>query len=373
MDNKNSGKLLKIRATHTDLDNHINNVYDFSDIWHKKCSKYLSHELPDILPSVERIIVLGDIHGDWNMLQKMLRAGKLINEEGNWCGGKTVVVQVGDQIDRCRYKGVPCNQKGATHNDEHSDIRILEYFTTLHKQALEQGGAVYSLLGNHELMNVEGDFRYVSYEGIKGFENYKMPNGEIIEDGSDARREVFKPGNQLSEFLACTRRVAIVIGSNIFVHAGVIPYIASKYSVNSLNRIMMLYLLDMIDKNSRDIFDVHNFFDADVSPLWVRKFGYLGKEFNPDPKTLKENCDKLMKPLKSIYGVGKIYVGHTPQLKNGITSTCDDRIWLTDYGASAAFDGFGPQSQTSDSETQHRTAQVLEIRNDSEFTVLKLE
>ena len=121
---------------------------------------------------------------------------------------------------------------------------ILQYFTKLHHQAQKVGGAVYSLLGNHELMNVKGDFRYVSYEGLKEFDDYKYEDEEgnkvnyfineqgekeQFQSGEQARRWTFSPGNPISEFLACTRQMALIIGSNLFVHAGVLPSIAKKY------------------------------------------------------------------------------------------------------------------------------------------------
>ena len=67
------------------------------------------------------------------------------------------------------------------------DLRILNYFTKLHEEAQKVGGAVYSIIGNHELMNVNGDMRYVSHEGIKGFDNYKKEDGNLniyLEDNS---------------------------------------------------------------------------------------------------------------------------------------------------------------------------------------------
>jgi len=153
----------------------FNNSDDsFKNIWKRQCYQYNPKIQPSVLPRVDRIVVIGDLHGDLEMTFKSLEIAKVIDMNHKWIGGNTIVVQVGDQIDRCRFDGKnSCNQEGITKFDEHSDIRILRYFTKLHSQAQKAGGAVYSLLGNHELMNVNGDMRYVSHEGIKGFDNYK--------------------------------------------------------------------------------------------------------------------------------------------------------------------------------------------------------
>jgi hypothetical protein len=378
-------------SLHEDLEKYIENIYYFKKIWTKKCSQYNIEAQPSVLPAVKRIIVLGDIHGDWDMTMKALRVAKLIDNNGTWIGGETVVVQVGDQIDRCRYTGIPCNEKDATNPDEGNDWKILQYFTKLHKQALKVGGAVYSLIGNHELMNVKGDFRYVSYEGLREFDNYKYINkhGEEIDyylnhkgekvkfkNGEDARRWAFSPGNPISDFLACTRQMALIIGSNLFVHAGIVPVIAKKYNVKKLNQLMSLYLFNLLKEPStyNDIFN-----SSDYSPLWNREFGNIGKQ--KYDKNLQNKiddkliCNKLLLPLKKIYKVDKIFVGHTPLLDNGIGSVCDGKVWLTDYGLSKAFDKFDKDIST-DSESYHRSsyrqAQVLEILdNGREINILQ--
>ena len=366
---------------HKEIEDYIQNVYNFKQVWRKQCKKYDIDKQPHVLPPVKRIIVIGDIHGDWEMTQKVLKVAKLIDKNGDWIGADTVVVQVGDQIDRCRYKfgsGNPsCDKPEATTPDEGNDWKILQYFTKLHKQATEVGGAVYSLMGNHELMNVQGDFRYVSYEGRREFIDYKKPDGTIIEDGDEAREWAFKPGNPISDFLACTRQMALIIGSNLFVHAGVLPIIAKKYSVKSLNQLMSLYLWDKLDKPGEynDIF-----FTSDISPLWNRIFGNIGmKTLNESSKYLdlaeaKDKCSELLNPLKEIYQVDKIYVGHTPLMDHGISSVCDGKVWLTDFGASKAFDKFDKSASQSQSESDTdtklhprsstRKAQVLEILDD---------
>ena len=131
-------------------------------------------------------------------------------------------------------------------DDERNDWKILQYMKELNKKANDDGGAVYSLVGNHELMNVNGDMRYVSYEGFKEFEDFKYsskytkPDKVDSKDGEDMRKWAFKPGNPIADFLGCTRQMSLIIGSNIFVHAGILPKIAKKYSVQNLNQLMSL-------------------------------------------------------------------------------------------------------------------------------------
>lgn len=368
-------------STYKELEDYIENVYNFKKLWADKCSKHDIKSQAHVLPAVDRIIVIGDIHGDWDMMIKSLKTAKLIDNKNNWIGGSTVVVQVGDQVDRCRYSGIPCNQKNATLVDEGNDWRILQYFTKLHGQAQKAGGAVYSLIGNHELMNVKGDFRYVSYEGLREFDNYKKPDGSVIKDGEEARRWAFNFGNPISEFLACTRQMALIIGSNLFVHAGVLPKIAKKYSVKNLNQLMSLYLLDKLDKPG-DYKDIFN--SADYSPLWNRVFGNMGlKQYQKNVQALdlaetKNKCSSLMNPLKEIYKVDKIFVGHTPLMDHGIGSVCDGKVWLTDFGLSKAFDKFDKSTESSANNSneyprsEYRNAQVLEILYDGkEINILK--
>ena len=121
---------------HKDLQKYIDDVYNFQNEFKEICSQYYDDdtviEQPSILPPAERIIVLGDVHGDWNKLIGALKLGKVIDDNNNWIGNDTIVVQVGDQIDRCRINGIPCENINATQDDEASDIKILHFFTNLH-------------------------------------------------------------------------------------------------------------------------------------------------------------------------------------------------------------------------------------------------
>ena len=363
---------LNYKKIHEENENYINNTLKFKSLWQDKCSKHNVQVQPSVLPPVRRIIVIGDIHGDLKMTYETLRIAKLIDASNNWCGGDTVVVQVGDQIDRCRYTKIPCHNINATIDDEGNDYIILQYFTELHNQAQKVGGAVYSLLGNHELLNVEQNLNYVSYKGLQEFDNYNIPGTKtIIENGKTARLWAFQKGNPISEFLACTRQVALIIGSNLFVHAGILPEIASKYNVSSLNKLMTLYLFNELNNNDNKYNDI--FFSEHYSPLWNRKFGNINVpswDINGHLENINTKCKSLLDPLEEIYKVKKIYVGHTPSIKKGISSFCNEKLWLTDYGLSSAFNKFDYNNTRSKS----RNAHVLEILNDGEqFNILKAD
>ncbi len=327
-------------------------IKNFNKIYNSKCSK---HKIfPSILPPADRIIVIGDIHGDYNMLLKCLKLAKLIDNNLNWIGGESIVVQVGDQIDSCRFTGNNdnsyCNSM-IMENDNPDDLNILYFMTRLHKKASKEGGAVYSLIGNHELLNTLGNLSYVSHNNIKSFDNYKTNTGVIIRDGYQARHFAFSPGNDIANFLGCTRKIALVIGSNLFVHGGIVPYIANKYKIEDMNKLLTLFLLGEIDQPE---YFSDLFISGKTSPLWTRIFGMK-----------VNNCDLLMTPLKEVYNVNKIYVGHTPQLKTGIHSQCNDSIWMTDVGLSHAFDKY---KKTAGNNVKH--VQVLEILNDSIINIL---
>ena len=99
-----------------------------------------------------KIVVIGDIHGDLDAYLSCLRKAKLINGSMEWIGGKTNVVQMGDILDR--KERLPFGM------DEDSEFVILNIIKKLQIQAFINGGAYHCLIGNHELMNIMGIFDY---------------------------------------------------------------------------------------------------------------------------------------------------------------------------------------------------------------------
>ncbi|KAL0417757.1 UNVERIFIED_CONTAM: Shewanella-like protein phosphatase 2 [Sesamum radiatum] len=104
--------------------------------------------LQTVFDQPRRLIAIGDLHGDLPKTKKALRLAGLIGPEDRWSGGSATVVQVGDIFDRG--------------GDE---IKLLYFFEKLKREAAKAGGLVITLNGNHEIMNVDGDFRYVTRRG----------------------------------------------------------------------------------------------------------------------------------------------------------------------------------------------------------------
>ena len=289
-----------------------------------------------------------------------------------WIGGKTHVVQVGDQIDRCRPNGSKTCDNPLTlrsSEDEDSDTKILKLFTDLHEQAVQEGGAVISLLGNHELLNALGEVQYVSFKGLNNFmKKYKI-NDMDFEDPIEARKHAFQPGNKYGKFLGCTRNATVIIGSNLFVHAGIVDALAKELKLNSyldvenINIIIKKWLLGLIQTNQ-----VNNLVRSQDSMFWSRILGSIPNNMPMSYEDCKDNITEVLK----IFKIDKMIIGHTPQsfmFSKDINGTCGNKIWRVDNGSSRAFDTFDKHMRTYGERHHNRRYQYLEILNDNEYHV----
>jgi hypothetical protein len=395
----------------------INHIEEFKNNEFKQhCEDYTF--TPFIFPKVNRIIVFGDIHGDYDMIVKLFQMSNLarivkerkisrtktiqrkikkknrknrkqnrieeteisitesiteeeIEYEMEWIGSDTYVVQVGDQIDRCRPNGTyTCdNPKAIEEGDEDSDIKILKLFTNLHEQAVKYGGAVISLFGNHELLNAMGEVQYVSFKGLRNiFKKYKI-DGVEFEDGIEARKHAFKPGNEYGKFLGCTRNATVIIGSNLFVHAGIIDTLINELGftgyidVEQVNILIKKWLLGLVQTNK-----VSNIVRSQNSMFWTRVLGSIPAGVPVDYPSCSDNISQVLK----LFNVDRMIIGHTPQsflFSKDINGTCGDKIWRVDNGSSAAFDMFDENYRRYKEKHPNRRLQYLEIINDNEYHV----
>ena len=279
----------------------------------RQVSAAMRKRIPRKPKSINRIVVIGDVHGDWRATIRALKTANVVgvtdekNDSGKliWKGGSTVVVQMGDQVDR--------KNRDNSNNDEASEERIIRLFDYLHRQALKDGGGVYSLLGNHELMNVEGDFSYVSPDGMKYFNKYK-----------GGREGVFAPGSKFATYFANNRKSILHIGGWIFVHAGITKKIAENYTIPSINRLVKRYLLG--NENPYQNPELEEILHSqEDSPFWTRLYA--------NDTVSNDYIDDILKKYNAI---GMI-IGHTPQ--PFINSSYKKKLWRVDTGMSRAFGG----------------------------------
>ena len=107
---------------------------------------------------VERIVAIGDLHGDYAQYINVMRSAGLLDKNEKWIGGNTHLVQTGDIPDR---------------GDD--TRKIIDHIVKLGKQAKRKGGYVHLLIGNHEAMNVTGDLRYVTAGEFQAFTTRNSP------------------------------------------------------------------------------------------------------------------------------------------------------------------------------------------------------
>lgn len=346
------------------------NNKQFINDFNKLCTPY--EYTPSILKSHDRIVVFGDLHGDLKLTKKLLIKSRVAvykdkkNNKFTWIGNDTCVIQVGDQIDRCRVTDKPCNDPTATQNDEASDIIIMEIFNDLSIQARKTGGYVISLLGNHEILNAMGDMRYVSYYGTEQFKHYvdsANPTAKFT-NGTEARIHAFKPGNDYGKMMGCTRHAAVIVGSYLFVHAGIIDALVDKLHLKDRNDIEEInikikqWLLGTLQQKY-----VNNIITCSpISPFWTRFIGNIPPN---TPMTDIRCLDNIPNVLK-IFNVNSIIIGHTPHVFTdgvGMYKTCGDGIVNVDNAASAAFDKF----DTKHKYKKIRQPQYAVIRNDKDI------
>ena len=198
----------------------------------------------------ETIVAIADVHGDFDDFVAILQRTGLINQQNHWTGGKTTFVQCGDLLDR-----------GPKPRE------VMDLMMALEKEAEQAGGQVVSLLGNHEMMNIMGDLRYVtpvnyaSYADSNSEKRQKAAYAEFVKWSSShasllaelpqpmelteaewmarhpagfiEQREAFGPKGQYGGWLR--KHAAVVeIGGSIFLHGGIHPDLA-KLKIDAMN------------------------------------------------------------------------------------------------------------------------------------------
>ncbi|AUX29353.1 MULTISPECIES: metallophosphoesterase [Sorangium] len=262
-------------------------------------------------PAAERVVAIGDVHGDLAATRAALRIAGAIDGSDRWIGGKLVLVQTGDEIDR-----------------GDGEQAIVDLFDRLAVEARAAGGAVYALNGNHEVMNVQLDFRYVTEGGFKDFEDVpgldaSSPRLAPVPAPARARAAAFFPGGVYAKKLAA-RDVIITVGDTVFAHGGVLPS-HTRYGVARINREVRAWMEGKSPSAPAVI-------AAEDGPVWARLYST-----DPAPTPGSSPCAALDQTLAAM-SAKRMVVGHTVQ-RNGITSACGDKVWRIDVGMAAHYGG----------------------------------
>lgn len=276
---------------------------------------------PGVWTGVERVVAVGDIHGDYDQLVAVLKSAGLIDDRTNWAGGKTHLVQTGDVLDRG-----PASRQ------------CMDLLMKLEKQAAEAGGYMHALIGNHEAMNVYGDLRYVpaaEYANFRDEDSEKTREAALKKEhprdraqweaahplGYFEQREAYSPKGIYGKWIL-THDAVIKINDSLFVHGG----ISARYAPAKLKDINQ-----RIREELKQVPPAPDSLVKDVDgPLWYRGLAQGDDSIEP----------VLQKALKN-YGVERIVMGHTPNSDAVITSRFDGRVLLIDIGLSKVYDPAG--------------------------------
>jgi hypothetical protein len=207
--------------------------------------------------NVERIVALGDVHGAYDPLVQTLQSTGVIDEDLAWSGGNTHLVFTGDFLDR-----------GA-------DSRlVMDLVMRLESEAAEAGGRVHMTLGNHEVMNIIGDLRYVAdaefaaftddespAERERWYQEFRKSQSDDVEEvavrtafnekappGYFGHRAAFRQDGVYGNWLL-EKPLLIVVNDTAFVHGGLPPYVA-EHGLEDVNAKLKADLLSYVTARS---------------------------------------------------------------------------------------------------------------------------
>ena len=282
---------------------------------------------PSTFSGIERIVAIGDVHGDYDALVEVLRFSGVVDGKNKWTGGKTHLVQVGDIPDRG-----PDTRKA------------IELLMKLEKDARKAGGAVHVLIGNHDAMNMYGDLRYVTppeFAAFKSGNSSELRDAyyqQMLEQEKPADPAAFKKKFEMETPLGwvehrqawsakgelgkwtLSHNAIVKIDDTLFVHAGISPRIAAM-SLEDINRTVRAELSDFSKLKGGIVM-------AEDGPLW-----YRGLVNDPEDKAMP-----LMDTFLKNYGAARLVVGHTPT-KQPIATKLGVKLIDIDTGLSRAFSG----------------------------------
>ena len=287
---------------------------------------------PCDIQTTERVVAVGDIHGAFDDFVAILRAAQVIDNRNRWSGRRTLLVQTGDILDRG-----PDSRKA------------IDLLRRLERDAQRAGGRVVSLLGNHELMRVISDWRYVSAGEIDAFRNgdsaqfreqvltalseqaaqkakaegrehdaaaYREQFLKEVPLGMIELRQAFGPQGEYGRWLRERPAVARINGV-LFLHGGISPETA-PLGCDGINAAVAKELAALPPpEQAATLLSA-----SETGPLWYRGLALQTEE------EVAPILPTILEQMKA----RAIVVGHSTVLPGRIVARLDGRIILIDTG-----------------------------------------
>lgn len=237
--------------------------------------------------NAKKILAISDIEGNFRALRRLLQGNGVIDKDFNWTFGTGHLVLTGDFFDR------------GAHVTE-----VLWLIYSLEEKAKAAGGYVHYILGNHEIMNLNGDIRYVN---AKYFENAALMNEDYMALYSDSA--------ELGRWLR-TKNVIERVGDILFVHGGISQEVnALDIQAAKINRLVRPFYADTSyqypDARSSLLY-------SDAGPFWYRGY-YM------EPSANMAQVDSTL----NLFGTKYIATGHTI-IADTITVNFNGTVFNTD-------------------------------------------
>lgn len=283
--------------------------------------------------TTDRVVAVGDVHGAFDNFTAILREARIVDARDRWSGSRAVLVQTGDILDRGP-----------------DSRRVIDLLRRLERDAQQAGGRVVSLLGNHEMMRLVDDFRYVSQGEIAAFkerdsEAYRDSILKISDERAAQRakaegreydsaayreqflkelplgmiemRQAFGPEGDYGKWVRQRATVARINGV-VFLHGGISPDMAPLgcAGINAAIRKEMASVPASAEQQKSFISM------AETGPLW-----YRGLATDPE-ETLAATLPAILAQMEA----RAIVVGHTTVPDGRIKARAGGRVIQIDTG-----------------------------------------
>ena len=266
----------------------------------------------EVHPVPDRSVVVGDVQGDFEALVTILVGAGLIDDDGKWAGRDSHLILMGDLIGGHKYSRL-----------------VLNLIIRLEGEAKRSGGAVHAILGNHDILPVQG-----KTEKLLKAEKELYKKFEVRGARSQKMRSIFGGESEYGVWTS-KRNTLLKVGEYLFVHAGLEEWAleSDPGRVNTTVRAWIKYWQGVGEKPPKETGWVVGR-GREIGPLWQRSFKVKSSRGAFKHKSTGEAPHKeLVEKVLSRYRARAVVLGHAPVDTSEILlshPTYGDRVILVD-------------------------------------------